>query len=80
MNKAIFTLIFTMTFVAISAGEGACAKCQMIRKYNAEHPTKPQFYEDYKAEHPEGHEAKTETRQEIEENSDSEKQQSGSIQ
>lgn len=56
--KTINSIIF-MTAILISntsssyAGDGVCAKCQMIREYNTEHPQKCGYYEDYLKEHPE---------------------------
>lgn len=48
-----FFLISCAVISSSYAEEGGCAKCQMIREYNAEHPQKCGYYEDYLKEHPE---------------------------
>ena len=55
MNRKIFKLfiVCAATYMTnISAGDSGCAKCQMIREYNATHPQKEEYYEDYLKEHP----------------------------
>lgn len=55
-NFKLLVLCAGIAFNAInlSAGDSGCAKCQMIREYNASHPQKEEYYEDYLEEHPNG--------------------------
>jgi len=49
MNRYLFSFASGMiALISISlAEEPVCKKCQIIREYNAEHPSKDQYYEDY---------------------------------
>ena len=77
MNSKTFKLLFVCIGICgalnLSAGDSGCAKCQMIREYNATHPQKEEFYEDYLEEHP-NERAKIEKDANVEKNDDKEQQ------
>jgi hypothetical protein len=71
MNSKTFKLLFICIGIVgtlnLTAGDSGCAKCQMIREYNAAHPQKEEFYEDYLEEHP-NERAKVEQDAKVEQN------------
>lgn len=43
-----FYILFTLVFTAsLSASGGYCPKCEIMKKYNSEHPSSHVYYEDY---------------------------------
>jgi|GEM_PF-2128976 len=47
LSLSLFALFITLNGLSYAADSGICKKCQLVREYNEEHPSKYEFYDDY---------------------------------